>query len=311
MKRFIRHIILFSSIVLASIYFILSQADGYSDPFYLKFTTPQQKSLIIGTSKAAQGIIPSVIAENFDIPVYNYSFSINSSPFGPKYLESIKHKLSQKKRDGVFILNVDCWSIASRCTEPNDILSFRENNTCIAEMETVDKNPNLSYLLKYMSGNYYKILHKPAVALLHDDGWLEVSLSMDSISVARRTKSTLLNYKNKQSIYKYSSLRVDYLVKTIDFLNEFGDVYLVRLPVSPKLMAIENDVMPDFNNTINQIVNKTSGYLDLTTTNDLYKYTDGVHLQKESGKKVTEEISKWIRNVEAQQKGTKKGTTVK
>lgn len=301
MKKFLINILIFSSLIFVSIYFVLSQADGYSDAFYLKFTTPKQNSLIIGTSKSAQGLLPAVFNEKLDIEIYNYSFTIDGSPYGPTYLKSIKRKLSKNNKNGVFILSVDCWSIISKCDDPNDTLSFRENNSHIAEMKTVDKNPNFSYLLKYMMGNYYKIIHKPSVALLHNDGWLDVSLATDSISVNRRTKTTLANYNKSRDNDLYSSLRLDYLIKTIDFLNAYGDVYLVRLPVIPELMILEENVMPDFNKKMKKAATNAAGYLDLTIYNDLYEYTDGVHLQKESGKKVSEEIANWIKSIENSQ----------
>ena len=297
MKRFILNTLLFISIILISIYFILFGVDGHADPYYLKFTTPKQNNLIIGTSKAAQDLNPSVFKEILDIDIYNYSFAMNSSPYGPEYLESIKRKLTQKKQNGIFILTVDCWGITSNSNDPNDSSNFREINSCIGEMEIVDKNPNFQYLVNYMFGNYYRIIHKSSVALLHENGWLEITLKMDSVSVNRRTKSTILKYKNYSSTYKYSQVRFDYLIKTIEFLNEYGDVYLVRLPISPKLMEIENRLIPNFNYRINQISKKTLGYLDLSSKNELFLYTDGVHLSKNSGKLVTEEISKWIKNI--------------
>ncbi|HSO87117.1 MAG TPA: hypothetical protein VLQ91_11225 [Draconibacterium sp.] len=298
MKRFIINTLCFISIVLISIYFILLKVDGYTDPYYLKFTTRKQNSLIIGTSKSAQGIVPDIVNEILDIEIYNYSFNMNISPFGPKYLESLKRKLTQKNKNGVFIVTVDCWSISSTCINPNDTLNFRENNSCIGEIKIVDKNPNMQYLYKYMFGNYYKAIFKSSVALLHDNGWYEVSLNMDSISVNRRTYSTLLEYENNISIYKYSQTRVDYLIKTIEFLDTYGDVYLVRLPISPKLMEIENQLNPNFNSIIQQISRKKYDYLDLTPKNDLFNYTDGVHLSKNSSKIVTKEISNWIKNIE-------------
>jgi hypothetical protein len=60
-------------------------ADGYSDSFYPKFTTPKQNNLILDTSKVAQGLNPYVINKILDIEMYNYSFSISSSPYGIKY----------------------------------------------------------------------------------------------------------------------------------------------------------------------------------------------------------------------------------
>lgn len=295
MTRFIVNFVLFISAVAGSICFIMSQADGYSDPYYLKFTTPKQGSLILGSSKALQGLNPEPMKEILNKGIYNYAFDISKSPFGPKYLESIKRKLSSKSRQGIFVITVDCWSIFSKTDGPNDIQNFIENNTCVGEMTVVDQFPNFYYLSNYMSGKYYKILSRPAVTLLHDNGWLEVSLDMDSISVVRRTKKTLLEYEKYVEEYRFSKVRLDYLVKTVDYLNDFGDVYLVRLPISPQLMKIENRLAPNFNNLMQLPAERSCGFLDLTAKNSLFFYTDGVHLSKESGQIVSVEIAKWIR----------------
>jgi hypothetical protein len=298
MRKFIINVSLFGFICLLSVYLVFSCADGYADPYYLKFTTSKQNSLIIGNSKAAQGLNPDVMDKILHKAIYNYSFDISKSPFGPAYLNSIKRKLSKEKKDGIFIVTVDCWSIYGKDKNPNDVSSFWENSSCVGEMEDVDQNPNFQYLTKYMSGNYYKIIFKPTVAQLHENGWLEVSLDMDSSSVARRTKSTLVEYQNYLSLYQFSKVRLDYLMKTVDFLRQHGHVYLVRLPVSPQLMDIENQLSPNFSELLERPTKKSSGFLDLTSKNSMFSYTDGVHLSAKSSKLVSEEIALWIRDRE-------------
>ncbi len=294
MRKFIINLLLFAAVIGFSIGIILCGADGYSDAYYLRFTTPKQSSLIIGNSKSAQGLQPDIINRTLYRDIYNYSFDISKSPYGPKYLESIKRKLNKKSRNGIFIVTVDCWSISTKGKNPNDTKHFSENNACVGAMETVDQNPNFEYLLKYMSGSYYRIIFKSPVAVLNQNGWYEVSLDMDAASVDRRTKATLSSYRNNRSTYKYSQIRYNYLIKTIDYLDQYGDVYLVRLPISPQLMAIENQFAPNFNQLMKKPAEKTGGFLDLTAENAAFQYTDGVHLSKNSGKLVSEKIANWI-----------------
>ena len=294
MRKFIVNLLLFATIIGFSIAIVLYGADGYADAYYLRFTTPKQSSLIIGNSKSAQGLQPHVINKTLNADIYNYSFDISKSPYGPKYLESIKRKLNKKSRNGIFIVTVDCWSISNNGKNPNDTIHFSENNSCVGEMETVDQNPNFEYLIKYMSGSYYRIIFKSPIAFLHQNGWFEVSLGMDAASVDRRTNGTLLGYRKYVSTYKFSKVRYDYLIKTIDFLNQYGDVYIVRLPVSAKLMAIENQFAPHFNQLMKKPAENTSGFLDLTAKNSKFEYNDGVHLSKKSGRLVSKEIAKWI-----------------
>ncbi len=132
---------------------------------------------------------------------------------------------------------------------------------------------------------------------LHTNGWLEISIPMDSASVNKRTKDKIQDYRaGILQDYKFSSLRLNYLYKTIDFLRNYGKVYIVRLPIHPKMMEIENEFMPDFNDIIKDIIPLTSGYMDMTVHNQAYRYIDGNHLYKESGKLVSEKIATWIKN---------------
>lgn len=70
---------------------------------------------------------------------------------------------------------------------------------------------------------------------------------------------------------------------------------MVRLPVHPKMMEIDNQLVPDFSDKMN-LISKSTGtpYLDLTGLNDRMIYTDGNHLYRESSQIITRKIGKWI-----------------
>lgn len=294
MKKFLIYCLTFLLLLTVSIITLLFRADGYTDAHYLRFTTPKQRSLILGTSKAAQGLRPETMNPILKSQLYNYSFDISKSPYGPSYLRSVQRKLDPNTKNGIFILTVDYWSIATKSQHPNDSLAFSENHSCVGEMKIVNQKPNFTYLTQYLSSKYYGLIFKSSVAFLHDDGWFEVSLDEDSLSVNRRTESTLNQYRQYESDYLFSQLRLDYLLKTIDFLSQHGKVYLVRLPMASELMQIEQRLLPNFNKRIEKAVAKSSGYLDLTNENNQYHYIDGIHLSKKSGQQVSEKIAKWI-----------------
>jgi hypothetical protein len=61
-------------------------------------------------------------------------------------------------------------------------------------------------------------------------------------------------------------------------------------------MDIENELMPYFNNLVSEISKKSNvPFLDLTYLNGELIYTDGNHLYKESGEKVSAIIGEWIK----------------
>lgn len=296
MKRFIFQTILISIISLSVILVIISRADGHTDAFYIRFTTPKQQSMILGTSRAAQGLHPKVFDKTLKKDINNFAFTMAHSPFGEVYFESIKRK-HNKKAGGLFIIAVDPWSISSRCSLPNNLSQFRENKLCLNKTKIVNMNPNVFYILDNLSGKYKDLLFsRNSNMFLHKDGWLEISnIKMDSISVASRISSKIESYRSTHlPKTKFSSTRLQYLIKTISYLKGYGDVYLVRLPIHESMMEIENGLMNDFDLKINEAINLSDGYLDLTPQNRLYKYTDGNHLYTDSGEKVSQIIAKWI-----------------
>lgn len=296
MKKFLYQITIFSFIVLISFTWVLFQADGYTDPFYIRFTTPKQNNLILGSSRAAQGLQPKIFNEQLDHDFYNYSFTIAHSPFGPVYLESIKRKFNEDEKNGIFIITVDPWTISSNTLNPNDSSNFRERNLCLGNTSVVNMNPNFFYLIKNMKGNYHTLLRSNNEAMyLHKDGWLEVSVSMNSVIVNKRIALKTESYReNNLPNYKFSELRLKYLKKIVEYLNQHGKVYLVRLPIHPDIFEIENKLMPDFKHKLKDVIPLTYGYYDMTSKNNHYQYTDGNHLYKESAKLASMEIAKWI-----------------
>lgn len=308
MKLFLLKSLLFTIVFSICCTFALSFASGATDPFYIRFTTPKQTNLILGTSRAAQGLQPKIITPILNQRFFNYSFTNSHSPFGPAYLKSIKKKLQNNTKNGTFIITVDPWSISSVTSNPNDSLSFREVEGCVGNMNYVNLNPNIPYILKNLNGKYLMRVFRPNTSMfLHKDGWLEITVDMDSIALTKRINSKLKNYRsNNLPYYRYSEVRMKYLVKTIKLLKKHGSVYLVRLPIHEKMMEIEKELMPDFDNKIGQITHLTNGYLDLTINNEKYEYTDGNHLYKESGKEISETIAMWIKNIKRTHNGQNK-----
>lgn len=297
MKKFIYNLLIFVVTIFLLIIGISFLAGGYTDPFYVRFTTPKQKNLIIGTSRAAQGLQPEVFNEILNTTIFNYAFTLAHSPFGKVYYESILKK-HNKEKNGIFIITVDPWSISSSCNNPNDLTQFKENNLCLNNTKYVNLYPNLEYLYKNLKGNYEDIIfpHSKSV-FLHNNGWYEVNcIPMDSASVNSRIFNKIETYRKEHlPKTKFSQVRLDYLLQTLKYFRNYGKIYLVRLPIYRRMMEIENEIMPNFDNVIKSAIELSDDYLDLTVKNDDYIYTDGNHLYKSSGKDVSELIANWIK----------------
>ncbi len=296
MRSFLIKISIFSILVILPMYLLFSRADGNWDPFYERFTTPKQENLLLGTSRAAQGLQPAVFNEMLGKDFYNYSFTVVHSPYGPTYLKSIRRKLKSDTNSGTFILTVDPWSVSSISEDPNNLKDFRELAFCLENTPLVSIDPNPLYLLNN-EHNYHRLFKRKKGSLfLHDDGWLEVSPPMDSSLVKERIENKVQDYREDMlPYYKFSEARLSYLVKTIEYLQTHGKVYLVRLPIHERMMQVENELTNDFDLKIAEAIKLSNGYLDLTDLNSSFSYTDGNHLYKTSGEKVSRIIANWVK----------------
>ena len=298
MQRFIFQIFIFCFLTAIAFVYLLSFADGKTDPFYLRFISPQQNNIIIGTSRAAQGIQPKILKEVCDIDFYNYAFTVGTSPFGKTYYHAIQKKINPKTKDGTFIIAIDPWSICASTSPPEDSSLYAERDLHLGNTPFTNINPNPFYLINNINGKYYTIFTEESPYMeLHNDGWLEVTVGMDSLEVKKRTEGKIKKYRDVNfKIFKYSPNRFYYLKKTINYLSNHGNVYLIRLPIHSEMYEMEKELVPNFDSLVNSIVPMTKGYYDMTSKNDIYTYIDGNHLYKISGKQVTLEIGKWINN---------------
>ena len=313
MKLFVRHIFLFLSIVALLHLGLAFIADVTTDDYYLKFSSPKQSSLILGTSRAKQGIIPSVLSssiENSNLSIFNFSFTLKSSPFGLVYYNAIKQKIDLESKDGCFIVTVDPWSLSKKISDVN---KTPDSLSVLFGISDFTSQPNFKYLFKQFPHGWGRILlnriEKPilkyysnqldssltgAFSMLDNDGWLDVYTPLDSAFVKRKEAEIFESYRNKSIYQTGSESRIEYLDTIVEFLSNHGEVYVVRLPVHKKMLSIEQQYMPDFNNKISNSLLKSKGYLDFSTLDNEYSYTDGNHLTKTSAREVTQDIGEWI-----------------
>ena len=256
---------------------------GGVDAFYGRFTTPPAGSLVLGTSRAAQGIRPAVLTARlggqFEGPLLNYAFTLTHSPYGPAYLRSIQRKLRPETKNGLFIVAVDPWSLS--LTGPEG--AFPEDNSFIGQLHQVSQNPNLAYLARFQTKPLYRLLldYATATERLHPDGWLEVRIGTDSAQVRARTARKLHDYRQLAASQHLSTGRLLALRQTIEFLKQHGRVVLVRLPVGPSLLQLEQIYQPGFDQLMRRMAADYAVlYLDYSA--QPYATTDGNHLQREA-----------------------------
>lgn len=288
MKKFISKLLLFSILISGIVLIMLSRYGGYVDYFYNKVASPRQSALIIGESRSFQGLQPAVINENlkgdFDLPIFNYSFTLSQATYGDGFLNSIKGKVKQTTRNGLFILSIQPWLMAEREGDTIEKGVFFEKNLPPHNMKSVAMNPNIEYFFKNYSYFHFKAIIK-RTSKVHDDGWLEESnIPQDSILLNLWKQEQIKMYKGFATHWKKSKYRFMYLEKTIEFLKQYGTVVLVRIPCSKAIIAIEEQFWKGFDNDMKSLALKNQiQYVNYTMVENPYYSYDGVHLDKNSG----------------------------
>lgn len=302
MNRFLSKVFIFSIFPLLTLYGVFLLENGNADPFYQRFTSPKQSALILGNSKAAQGIVPSVLDNKlfpeFGVKIYNYSFTVYNSPFGPVYLESLAKKLDENADAGYFIVTVDPWSIASDFNDPDNPAKFEENDLFLADISQVNSVQNFRYFLKWFDKSFFEIivyLFKNNRFKLHEDGWYEITGNMDEIFVKQSRSIRVDTYNDYLTKYRYSEERFKYLQKTIEFLKKKGPVFLVRMPLHQDILDIDDKLDPDFGSKMDILSTKYGiPYLDFNDSENNWKFRDGLHMTAESALDFSEVLANKI-----------------
>ncbi|MBC8488217.1 MAG: hypothetical protein H8D45_19485 [Bacteroidetes bacterium] len=302
MRKFLNKIILYLLLLGVLTFFytlIIYFRPDLVDAFYYKFTTEKANSFILGTSRPAQGIKPEIINKLIcteDNEIINHSFAIGPSSYGPNYYREITNKLSKDSIKGIFVLSVDPWSLATGIGNINDdSLQFFEarENLFVGNLKSSSNNPNFDYLLNYWGDKFspfvqiFKLLiNYKNLIVLHSDGWLEVSIAMDSASVNSRIQKSTEEYKEKK--VKLSNTRFYYLDKIIALLKNKGDVFLVRLPVSSQMAQLEKDKFSEFDKMVQFYADKNHiKYFNFIEESGKYRTIDTHHLYKKESERFT------------------------
>ncbi|WP_251941180.1 hypothetical protein [Salinibacter ruber] len=306
MKKLLFRVLIFSGsiAVIFSLYALLFIGGG-NDNFYRRFTTPPSKSLIVGSSRCAQGIVPEEIDESglrYDGEMFNYCFTNGHSPYGPYYLRSIRKKTGDVN-DGLFLVEVNPWNISVRGNADSDEPdTFRESSRFISDMRIVNYlNPNLEYIIKHYEGPYYKdfygiLIGKKDKTKLKENGWLRVEVSIDSSTVAGRKADKFSAYRKLSKEWAYSRLRMDYLEELLRFFEKRGEAYVVRMPVSEGMYGIERCYMPNFDERVEKIAQSTGAeYISFFEKSGVYTTTDGNHLWREDARRFSNDLAKSIK----------------
>ena len=267
-------------------------------------TSEKQSSLILGVSRAAQGIVPKTLNENLEVNeqgFFNFAFSGSTSPYGQVYYNAVSMKVDPKTKNGIFILGVNPMNLSCRSVNDEfvDTTALREHGGFLDELWSVNSNPNFQYLFQYYNKPYYWLYlidRSPnKTGFVHDDGWLEITVPMGE-EAEKRKAAKLATYIDKVKKFKLHSYRFQWLKREIQFLKKHGTVYLVRIPVDERMYRIEEDAFPEFDDLLKEVAtDEEVPYFDFTHLNKSIETTDANHLFKESAYTFSEVLADSIK----------------
>lgn len=295
-------------LVILGIHFLAAKyAGGDFDPFYRRLASGQYQSMIIGTSRAAQGIQPAILNDllkDQNTPISNFAFTLANSSFGEVYSKAIQEKLNTDNTNNIFIIAVDPFALSTHDNPTGNPDNFREKDYFLAKVPvTTNGLPNFKYLLNEYPDSWgrmiwdLKSIGSKSRLYLHHNGWLEVDVPMDEASVAARTNASIQDYKESTPLKQFSEHRFTALKETITFFKKYGQVYLVRLPVHKELYDIEQQFHPNFDAFVCDLATGFNiKFWSFAARSSEFEYTDGNHLYKTSGARISKEIGQNILN---------------
>ena len=290
MKKFIIQLII-TTCTSCAVLFIISFfiLESNLDHFY-SLNSPKQTSLILGESRAKFGIVPKVLKNKINTDIFNFAFNFNYSPYGPIYYNAIDKKLNKKQNKGIFILSVHSGTISSINRPSNALEKPREATEILGKINIFNEIPKSYYFMFSFHELNLKYLLQNDLKRSYLDGWKTIDFSNTSLL---KPESTQRHFNKMAKIDLYlSKIRITYLKKTIELLKNYGDVYLVRIPIHEVFFNYEENTFPQFNSIIDSIASGTAvKYLDFTDLNNKFNYRDGSHLTTESAILFTEILS--------------------
>jgi hypothetical protein len=303
MKKFLLNISIFT-LTLACLYGVLFliTPKGIYGADYVRVSSPEYPSLILGSSMAARGLSPAVfqqsLGEQYEFPMMNFAFNIGVSPYGKLYYERVAEKLKKNKnQNSLFILSIDPYSIADFGEESEE--HPREEQGLLATLGTVTGTPNWEYFFNNILFTKSFVTFKFDKSTISvdefgfDGSLLEVKTHPEW-KVRENIEQYILPYYQNDVIHTYrvSATRWHYLAKTIELLKENGDVFLVRMPFEAELFDVTEKVYPDFDKDTHKFADSLQvSYISFWTKPSHYKTTDGIHMYRAEGERISADIA--------------------
>ena len=262
---------------------LVSSSKKYTiDPYYSKLLSTHSGSLILGTSRAGQGIEPEILNNGNYLPFFNFAFTVGHTPYGDPYFDLITKKIasSEFSKRRVFILSVDPWSLQGSKNS-----SFPETSYFTGGLKLPFLEPNLEYLIRFYENPLFGPYTTDSRSYNTINGRKTFAPGFNQKPDPARLKLRLEEYSSwLESKGDLSEKRMNSLETIVQFLQGYGQVVLVRIPVHKDFLYLENSNFPKFDQVIEERFPELP-YLNycFPRNSNKFQFTDGSHLTRSSG----------------------------
>jgi len=177
-------------------------------------------------------------------------------------------------------------------------------------MSDFNKHPNFEYIRKCYSnplyGTFFNKTNNELIRIFHDDGWLEFkhesrNYKMTDIRVKALKETQYVGYTKMAEYEKKSEYRISKFKETITYLQQYGSVILIRMPLDEDFLKLENGFFENFDDRMMKIsATYNIPYFNYSRDHN-YKTYDGSHLFSESAKTFTKNVCIDIKNYQKNQ----------
>lgn len=279
----------------------LSVVDGKTSIGLAKVSGPRQSHMIIGTSRIAQAVMPSVLEKEIGAPFLNFAIDAATTSYSPTYNRAIEQKLDPHASNGKFILAMDPWCITGFYHPKNGTVMYPEKKTPLGQLQTFNWPLNIEYLIRDYHEGWGSIilthLRDNSTVTGHRDGWVEVTRNTDEDFVQSRKEKKIAAKKKEIDHAFVSEEKKQALYSLIKKLKAHGKVYLVRLPVDPDYYLLEEEFYPGFQLFVDSLVRDYGvPFLSMQNMTSEVAYNDGHHINKKYAPLISERIAQWIQS---------------
>ena len=308
MTRFLLKLILLALIFIGLYSLMVHRlSTTHVDEHYYKFTQ-EASSLVLGISRANQGINPDRLEKEFaglefGGPVVNFALNKYQSPYGEVYQNAIEQKLS-KNTGGLFILSVSPGNfVAPNQLNESEIFDM-DSKMSIGKIDNYTSAPNYEYIVNCFSKPLYIALFpkESKNPVFHQNGWQEAKLEGPDLIITPELMNDWksLNIREYHRILKRESVseyRISQFKKIIGFLKSKGEVVMVRMPIDCDILEDENEEWPEFELEMQAIADDFEvAFFNYSDRCNRYTYYDGSHLESESANRFTGSLARDIKN---------------